>query len=164
MISQPYRRHTWLTWSVYTRWFLTVVMLVLQGFCSWSLLVYTVVFLTVVMLVLQGFCSWSLLVYTVVFLTVVMLVLQGFCSWSLVVFDRLLIPSNPALGVVRYKDNYYAFSSQDAAYEFCNAPDRLARFLPLIYAFDFQQRWGWEWGDKAAGEWNWNGSGAGRMH
>ena len=49
---------------------------------------------------------------------------QGFCGWSLVVYDRLLIPSNPANGVLRYKDSYYAFSDKQAAYEFANAPDR----------------------------------------
>ena len=49
---------------------------------------------------------------------------QGFCGWSLVVYDRLLIPSNPANGVLRYKDNYYAFCDKQAAYEFANAPDR----------------------------------------
>ena len=40
------------------------------------------------------------------------------------VYDRLLVPSNPANGVLRYKDNYYAFSDKQAAYEFANAPDR----------------------------------------
>ena len=49
---------------------------------------------------------------------------QGFCGWSLVVYDRLLVPSNPANGVLRYKDNYYAFSDKQAAYEFAIAPDR----------------------------------------
>ncbi|KAL9982740.1 hypothetical protein ACROYT_G004830 [Oculina patagonica] len=48
---------------------------------------------------------------------------RGFCGWSLVVYDRLLVPSNPANGVLRYKDNYYAFSHKQAAYEFANAPD-----------------------------------------
>ena len=54
----------------------------------------------------------------------VVIVFQGFCGWSLVVYDRLLIPSNPANGVLRYKDNYYAFCNKEAAYEFVNAPDR----------------------------------------
>ncbi|XP_048585340.1 cilia- and flagella-associated protein 206-like isoform X2 [Nematostella vectensis] len=48
---------------------------------------------------------------------------RGFCAWSLVVFDRLLITSNPAIGVLTYKDNYYAFSNKQAALEFSNAPD-----------------------------------------
>lgn len=48
---------------------------------------------------------------------------RGFCGWSLVVYDRLLIPSNPANGVLRYNDNYYSFCDKQAAYEFANAPD-----------------------------------------
>lgn len=48
---------------------------------------------------------------------------RGFCGWSLVVYDRLLIPSNPGIGVLRYKDNYYAFCDKQAAYEFSNAPE-----------------------------------------
>ena len=41
-------------------------------------------------------------------------------------YDRLLMLSNPAIGVLQYKDNYYAFKDKQAAYEFSNAPDRLA--------------------------------------
>lgn len=48
---------------------------------------------------------------------------RGFCGWSLVVYDRLLIPSNPANGVLRYKDTYYSFCDKQAAYEFANSPD-----------------------------------------
>ena len=58
---------------------------------------------------------------------------QGFCGWSLVVYDRLLVPSNPANGVLRYKDNYYAFSDKQAAYEFANAPDRCERKSLHLY-------------------------------
>ena len=58
---------------------------------------------------------------------------QGFCGWSLVVYDRLLVPSNPANGVLRYKDNYYAFSDKQAAYEFANAPDR-CEIISLVFA------------------------------
>lgn len=43
---------------------------------------------------------------------------QGFCGWALVNYDRLLIPANPDIGVLRYRDHYYAFSSKPAAYEF----------------------------------------------
>lgn len=56
-------------------------------------------------------------------------IFQGFCGWSLVVYDRLLIPSNPANGVLRYKDNYFAFCDKQAAYEFSNAPDRYVNHL-----------------------------------
>ena len=37
--------------------------------------------------------------------------------------DRLLIPANPEMGVLLYKDNYYAFSTTDAAYDFASRPE-----------------------------------------
>lgn len=49
--------------------------------------------------------------------------MQGYCGWALAKFDRLLIPANPEIGVLRYKDHYYAFSSKLAASEFCQNPD-----------------------------------------
>ena len=66
---------------------------------------------------------------------------QGFCGWSLVVYDRLLIPSNPGIGVLRYKDNYYAFCDKQAAYEFSNAPERYIGlfFRAVFFAFLFLQ-------------------------
>lgn len=64
---------------------------------------------------------------------------QGFCGWSLVVYDRLLIPSNPGIGVLRYKDNYYAFCDKQAAYEFSSAPERYIGlfFRAVFFAFLF---------------------------
>ncbi len=49
--------------------------------------------------------------------------LQGFCGWTIVTKDRLLIPSNPEIGVLVYKDNYYAFSTAEVAYDFASRPD-----------------------------------------
>ncbi|XP_022091777.1 cilia- and flagella-associated protein 206-like [Acanthaster planci] len=49
---------------------------------------------------------------------------RGYCGWALVHFDRLLLPGNPDIGVLRYKDRYYVFSSKEAAYEFASNPDR----------------------------------------
>ncbi|WAR21519.1 CF206-like protein [Mya arenaria] len=43
---------------------------------------------------------------------------RGFCAWALAKYDRLLLPANPEIGVLRYKDHYYAFSSKKAATEF----------------------------------------------
>ncbi|XP_064603017.1 cilia- and flagella-associated protein 206-like [Liolophura sinensis] len=43
---------------------------------------------------------------------------RGFCGWALVKYDRLLIPANPDIGILRYRDHYYSFSSKPAAYEF----------------------------------------------
>lgn len=45
---------------------------------------------------------------------------KGFCAWALAKYDRLLLPANPEIGVLRYKDHYYAFSSRKAATEFAN--------------------------------------------
>jgi len=33
------------------------------------------------------------------------------------------VPSNPEIGVLNYKEQYYAFSSKDAAEEFALDPD-----------------------------------------
>ncbi|XP_070540608.1 cilia- and flagella-associated protein 206-like [Ptychodera flava] len=48
---------------------------------------------------------------------------RGYCGWTLVKYDRLLLPGNPDIGVLRYKDRYYTFSSKKAAYEFASEPD-----------------------------------------
>lgn len=45
---------------------------------------------------------------------------RGYCAWALAKFDRLLLPANPEIGVLRYKDHYYAFSSKKAAKEFAD--------------------------------------------
>ena len=55
--------------------------------------------------------------------------LQGYCGWSLVVFDRLLLPGNPDIGVLRYQDRYYVFSSKQAAYEFASEPQRYIAYV-----------------------------------
>jgi len=52
---------------------------------------------------------------------------QGFCIHTLVTQDRLLVPGNPALGVVKYAGRFCVFSSERAMVEFCEnaeAPDR----------------------------------------
>ncbi|NP_001171855.1 uncharacterized protein LOC100369566 [Saccoglossus kowalevskii] len=54
---------------------------------------------------------------------------RGYCGWALVKYDRLLLPGNPDIGVLRYKDRYYAFSQKEAAYEFASDPDR---FITLV--------------------------------
>ncbi|KAH3708597.1 cilia- and flagella-associated protein 206-like [Dreissena polymorpha] len=43
---------------------------------------------------------------------------RGFCAWALAKFDRLLLPANPEIGVLRFKEHFYAFSSKKAAMEF----------------------------------------------
>jgi len=54
---------------------------------------------------------------------------RGFCSWTLVTYDRLLLPSNPQIGVLRHKEHYYAFTNRDAAYAFANTPDQFVRMV-----------------------------------
>jgi len=43
---------------------------------------------------------------------------RGYCGYSLVRFDRLLLPANPSIGVLRHKNNYYAFANRESAKEF----------------------------------------------
>ena len=49
--------------------------------------------------------------------------MKGFCAWTIVEQDRLLVPSNPDIGVLSLNDCYYAFSSADAAYDFASNPE-----------------------------------------
>jgi len=52
------------------------------------------------------------------------LVLQykGCCAYSLVKHDRLLLPGNPDLGILQYKEKFYIFSSLMAAHTFAAEP------------------------------------------
>lgn len=43
---------------------------------------------------------------------------RGYCGYTLVRYDRLLLPANPGIGVLRYKNNYYAFTNRESAKEF----------------------------------------------
>ncbi|ELU04875.1 hypothetical protein CAPTEDRAFT_163417 [Capitella teleta] len=54
---------------------------------------------------------------------------RGYCGWSLVSQDRLLIPANPSIGVLRHKEHHYAFSSRDAAMEFAMDPEKYVRLV-----------------------------------
>jgi len=49
---------------------------------------------------------------------------QGFCVHTLVMQSRLLVPGNPALGVVKYAGRYCVFATERALAEFCAEPDR----------------------------------------
>jgi len=48
---------------------------------------------------------------------------QGFCIHTLVTQNRLLIPGNPALGVVKYAGRYCVFATERGCHEFCAEPD-----------------------------------------
>ncbi|BFY99039.1 hypothetical protein BsWGS_02079 [Bradybaena similaris] len=54
---------------------------------------------------------------------------RGYCAYTLGKYDRLLIPANPEIGVMCYKEHYYAFSSKNAAYEFAQDPEE---FIALV--------------------------------
>lgn len=54
---------------------------------------------------------------------------RGYCAWALVTYDRMLLPSNPQVGVLRHKEHYYAFSNKEAAGEFAKAPDQYIRMV-----------------------------------
>jgi len=49
---------------------------------------------------------------------------QGFCIHTLVTQHRLLVPGNPALGVVKYAGRYCVFATERGCAEFCAEPDR----------------------------------------
>uniref|UniRef100_H3A6H3 Cilia- and flagella-associated protein 206 n=1 Tax=Latimeria chalumnae TaxID=7897 RepID=H3A6H3_LATCH len=48
---------------------------------------------------------------------------RGFCSYTFAK-NGVLLPGNPAIGILKYKENYYSFSSKEAAYAFANNPDK----------------------------------------
>jgi len=49
---------------------------------------------------------------------------QGFCIHTLVTQDRLLVPGNPALGVIKFAGRYCVFATERGAVEFAGEPDR----------------------------------------
>jgi len=49
---------------------------------------------------------------------------QGFCVHTLVAQNRLLVPGNPALGVVKYAGRYCVFATERGCAEFCAEPER----------------------------------------
>jgi hypothetical protein len=46
------------------------------------------------------------------------LAFKGFCANSLAQNNFLLLPSNTNIGVLQFNNNFYVFSSKNAAYEF----------------------------------------------
>ncbi|XP_044531319.1 cilia- and flagella-associated protein 206 [Gracilinanus agilis] len=54
---------------------------------------------------------------------------RGFCGYTFAVKDGLLVPGNPAIGILKYKERYYTFSSKEAAYTFAENPDK---YIELI--------------------------------
>jgi hypothetical protein len=54
---------------------------------------------------------------------------QGFCIHTLVSKGSLLVPGNPALGVVHYQGRYCVFQSEKAMAEFCESPEKAEEFF-----------------------------------
>uniref|UniRef100_A0A3B4XG81 Cilia- and flagella-associated protein 206 n=1 Tax=Seriola lalandi dorsalis TaxID=1841481 RepID=A0A3B4XG81_SERLL len=48
---------------------------------------------------------------------------NGVCGYTLVSRDGLLLPGNPHIGVLKYKEKLYVFTSKKAALEFASCPD-----------------------------------------
>jgi hypothetical protein len=47
---------------------------------------------------------------------------QGFCPWSIVMQNGVVVPGNPNLGVIRYREHHYVLSSTAALAEFAANP------------------------------------------
>ncbi|KAJ8784526.1 hypothetical protein J1605_008178 [Eschrichtius robustus] len=48
---------------------------------------------------------------------------RGFCAYTFATTDGLLLPGNPAIGILKYKEKYYTFNTRDAAYSFAENPE-----------------------------------------
>ncbi|XP_053447791.1 cilia- and flagella-associated protein 206 isoform X1 [Nycticebus coucang] len=48
---------------------------------------------------------------------------RGFCAYTFAATDGLLLPGNPAIGILKYKEKYYTFNTRDAAYSFAENPE-----------------------------------------
>ncbi|NXL80479.1 CF206 protein, partial [Leptocoma aspasia] len=48
---------------------------------------------------------------------------HGFCAHSIGV-KGIILPGNPAIGILKHKEKYYVFSSKEAAYIFSQDPDK----------------------------------------
>ncbi|KAL7306099.1 hypothetical protein TKK_0001552 [Trichogramma kaykai] len=61
----------------------------------------------------------------------------GFCTWSFVVGNGAIIPGNPNIGILEWKEKYFAFSSVSAAKQFSKqaALDLVERNLEFIHFF-----------------------------
>lgn len=49
---------------------------------------------------------------------------QGYCPWSIVHRGGLLLPGNPALGIIRVLGRHYSFTSPAAMQDFCEDPEK----------------------------------------
>ncbi|XP_019517254.1 PREDICTED: cilia- and flagella-associated protein 206 isoform X1 [Hipposideros armiger] len=54
---------------------------------------------------------------------------RGFCAYTFATTDGLLLPGNPAIGILKHKEKYYTFSTRSAAYSFAENPEN---YIDLI--------------------------------
>ncbi|KAM6186570.1 cilia- and flagella-associated protein 206 [Rhynchocyon petersi] len=54
---------------------------------------------------------------------------RGFCGYTFATTDGLLLPGNPSIGILKYKEKYYTFNTRDAAYLFAENPEK---YIDLI--------------------------------
>ncbi|XP_075410143.1 cilia- and flagella-associated protein 206 [Tenrec ecaudatus] len=54
---------------------------------------------------------------------------RGFCGYTFATKDGLLLPGNPAIGILKYKEKYYTFNTRDAACSFSENPERYIDFI-----------------------------------
>uniref|UniRef100_A0A8D2D656 Cilia- and flagella-associated protein 206 n=1 Tax=Sciurus vulgaris TaxID=55149 RepID=A0A8D2D656_SCIVU len=54
---------------------------------------------------------------------------RGFCGYTFATTDGLLLPGNPTIGILKYKEKYYTFNTRDAAYSFAENPEN---YIDLI--------------------------------
>jgi len=52
---------------------------------------------------------------------------RGYCPWSIFTYNGLLVPSNPKMGLLQFKNIYYAFTSAEGAYEFASDPEAFCK-------------------------------------
>ncbi|XP_077875762.1 cilia- and flagella-associated protein 206 isoform X2 [Ictidomys tridecemlineatus] len=48
---------------------------------------------------------------------------RGFCGYTFATTDGLLLPGNPTIGILKYKEKYYTFNTREAAYSFAENPE-----------------------------------------
>lgn len=48
---------------------------------------------------------------------------RGYCAYTFAAKDGLLIPGNPAVGILKYKEKYYTFNNRESACIFAENPD-----------------------------------------
>nr|KAF6461614.1 hypothetical protein HJG59_002737 [Molossus molossus] len=54
---------------------------------------------------------------------------RGFCGYTLATTDGLLLPGNPAIGILKHKEKYYTFNSRSAAYSFAENPEHYINLI-----------------------------------